>query len=298
MPIKAIIEKLEEVTEEQKAALTVLGLSYTPRGGKFELTGAEGLKTVTDTSTILAALNNEKTNHATTKALNATLQALVPEGSTVEDVQSKLLRLAELEVAAGGRLDKEKIDQIVEQRINAKLVPVQTKLREAETKLAERDTKIADFNRREDTRLIHQAVREAGPKAGLKAEVYATDDGDAIIYAERVMKVIDDPTAPNGKRVVTKDGAGVTPGVEITALIPELLPRKTHWQATSQGTGADGSSSNGSAGLYTNNPWTAKHWNKTNQSKIAREKGEDVANQMARSAGLKDSFAFEPKAGT
>ncbi|QFR59625.1 hypothetical protein P6F33_gp24 [Pseudomonas phage Quinobequin-P09] len=82
-------------------------------------------------------------------------------------------------------------------------------------------------------------------------------------------------------KVVTRDGVGVTPGIDATVWLTEMQSKKTHWWGPSQGGGAGGNRSGSGGGA---NPWSADGWNMTEQGRILKE-NRSRAEQMAKSAG-------------
>lgn len=265
MPLKAIVDKIDDVEESYR------GL-YVERNGKFELSvelgeGA-GVKSFSDFAKLNGGLVKERTDHKATKAR----LALLGERS-VEDVVAILDRVPELEAAASGA-NPEKLNQMVEGRLTAKLAPVQRELAKAQEALKERDTLIQGFQTKERTRSIHDAVREVVGKAqGFQASALE----DVLMVAERHFEVNEE-----GK-VATRDGVGVTPGIAADVWLTEMQGKRAHWWGPTQGGGAGGNGGRG-PGNAGANPFTAEGWNMTEQSKLVST-NRVKAEQLARSAG-------------
>jgi hypothetical protein len=242
---------------------------YEEREGKHHLTIAvKGMKPEAEFTRVHEALRKERTDH------NKTREQLKPfAGLNIEEVQSQLARIPELEIAAEGKIDDKKVDKIVEQRIAGRLGPVQ---RERDTLKAQNEelTKVVDgYKSKDKTRTIHDAVRTAAQKA----KVRDTAVEDALLYAERTFEV-DESTG----QVIAKDGVGVTPGIDPVTWLTEMTNKRPHWFAESVGGGAGGN--RGAGGGGTTNPFTNEHWNLTEQGRLVRENRAQAEN-MAKAAG-------------
>ena len=89
---------------------------YTEKNGTWALTGVVGLKSSKDTDALQASLVKERTAHKATKG-----KLKVWSDLDFDEVQTKLDRIDELELASGNKLDKAGIDTLVEQKLDAKL---------------------------------------------------------------------------------------------------------------------------------------------------------------------------------
>ena len=261
MKLKAVIDSLDGLDD----AFHEL---YTEKDGKFLLTGVEGIKTQADVDRVNRALTAEKTAHKATKDKFAPLASYLDD---VDATVAKLDKYDELEQAATGKIDEKALEGMVSTRLKTLLSPVE---RERDAAKAERDALKAangELTAKEKRRIIHDAVRTAA----VKSKMIDTAMDDALALAERVMEVDDDGN------VMTKDKAGVTPGIDVTTWLTEVQPKRPHWWPASQGGGAKGS---GGGGGFTDNPWTAEHWNMTAQGRILNENPTRAEN-MAKSAG-------------
>lgn len=259
MRLKAVVDSLDEVDEKYHDL-------YIERNGRFEIQ-VEGMKTPADVERVMISLTKEREEHKKTKEKLQAFGGLDPE-----EVLQKLDRFEELEAAAAGKIDDSKLNEIVEARLRSKLAPVErerAKLLEENQSL---QSKVEQYQAKERQRTIHDAVRQAA----MKVKVVDTAIEDALLLAERVFE-IDDSGA-----IVTKDGVGVTPGVAPEVWFTDMQHRRPHWWGPSQGLNSRGN--NGSGGG--NNPWTAEHWNLTEQGRIVRE-NRTKAEQMAKAAGTR-----------
>lgn len=241
---------------------------YTEKDGKFILTGVEGMKTQADVDAVRKSLEKERNEHKATKEKYRPFEGYVDDAETVI---GKLDRFDELEAAAKGKLDDGKLNEMVEARLKTARAPLDRELK----KLADANGLLAKENEQlkagERRRLIHDAVREQAKKSGMVDSAVE----DALYLAERVMDV-------DGEgNVVTKDGTGVTPGVDAAVWLTDMQPKRPHWWPESKGGGAKGSG--GSQG-FSNNPFTAESWNATEQGRLFRENPQR-AEQMAKAAG-------------
>ena len=261
MAIKAVLDKLDDVEEPFRTL-------YTERNGKFELTGVDGMKTQADVDRLTTAAAKERDEHKKTKG---TLTSILGDRKA-EDVLALLDRIPELEAAAGGKLDDKKIEELVEKRIGSKTSPLQREIAKLMKDLGDRDAMITEFKGREATRTLHDSIREAVAKSsGFQGAALE----DAMLFGERHLTINEE-----GK-VVTKDGVGVTPGVDTVVWLTEMQQKKPHWWGETKGGGATGSKGGGASG---DNPFTREHWNVTKQGQIFRE-NRTRAEQLAKSAG-------------
>lgn len=264
MPLlQAVHEKVDEIPEAFREL-------YTEKNGKYELTGIAGVKTQADIDRLQTALEKERNDHKAVKERFSVWGDL-----QYEDVVKKLDRFPELEAAAAGKLDETKIEEIVQNRVNgtlnSKLAPLDRELKTTKTALEQATAKVQEYETREIRRSIHDSVREAI----IAAKVLPEATEDALLLAERVFEVVD------GK-VVTKDGVGVTPGLNAKLWLDSIAEKRPHWWPASQGGGGTGGAGGGTGGK---NPFSKEHWNVTAQGQVIKEKGLEHAQQMAKMAG-------------
>lgn len=241
---------------------------YDEVDGKFALAGVNGMKTQRDVAAVQEALRKEREDHKRAK------EALTPYSSLgdVAEVQAKLDRIAELEAAAEGKLDDDKINSIVEGRLTQKTAPLE---RQVQTITEERDTfklENTELKGQLETRDRNDAVRAVA--AEMKVITTAIPDVEMVagMYLER---------NEAGDFVTKADVQGVTPGVDIKQFLKEMQKVRPHWWPASQGGGAGGGIdiNNGEA-----NPWSGDSWNVTQQGQILR-KDRDLAARLAKAAG-------------
>lgn len=271
MALQAIHDKIDDIPEPYRDL-------YTEKAGKFELTGISGIKTQADFDRLNGALTKERSDHG------AARQALEPWtglGIELTDLQTTLDRVPELEAAAAGKLDDAAIDDIVNRRVDGTLksreAPLQRSIADLtksnETLLAEN----TGFKAQNTKRAIHDNVRAQLVEQKVIPEAHE----DALFLAERVFEVREDDGM-----IVTRDGVGVTPGVEAGIWLTDMQEKRPHWWPPSQGGGAQGGG-RGPSGAHAGaaNPWSAEGWNMTKQMEVAKTKGRDYAVQLAVAAG-------------
>lgn len=244
-----------------------------PKTNKFvlDMTDAESFPRI-------VALKDESARHRI--AARDAVNKLTPYEAlgAVTDIQAKLDKIPELETLANGKFDDKKLDQLVEARIGARVAPIERERDQLKTQLGDANTALDAFRVKDNQRVIADAVRAAA------LELKVTDSAieDAIMYAERVFGV--DETG----KVLTKDGVGVTPGLEAKVWLTDMQTSRPHWWGPSQGGGAPGSrTGNGNV----KNPFSAENWNLTEQGNLLRT-NRSQAEQMAKAAG---TFIGGPK---
>ncbi len=260
MPLKAVVEKIEDVEEAFR------GL-YTAQDGKHVLTGVEGMVPKAQLDAVKTEAGGYRIDLKKTKDALALFGDLDPV-KTAE----QLARIPELEIAAAGKIDDKKVDQIVETRIAAKLAPVQRNL-----DLALGENKVLkdaneNMTKAEKTRVMGDQIRTAGKKAGVLDSAIE----DAILLGERILE-FDDTGA-----LVVKDKVGYTPGINPEDWFVELQPKRPHWWGASQGGGAGGGK--GGPGFTGPNPFTHEGWNMTEQGKLYKADPKKAA-ALATAAG-------------
>jgi hypothetical protein len=263
MAIKAIVDTLDDVPEAYRDL-------YTEVNGKFEVTGIEDVLG-------LSAVKSLKTENGARRIAEKKAKDELAKWSTLadrkpEDIIAALNRVEELELAAEGKLDDAKINEMVQKRLGHHTGPLQRKLDEALKANLEKDGQIETFTKKERTRTIHDSVREAVAKAqGFQAAALE----DALLYADRHFELNED-----GK-VVTKDGVGVTPGVDAVVWMTEMQTRKPHWWGETKGGGGGGGGRPPLGGV---NPFSKDGWNLTEQGKLLST-NRTRAEQLAKAAG-------------
>ena len=176
-----------------------------------------------------------------------------------------------------GKPDDEKINNLVETRIKGRLAPLERELATVKSNLDTKSKEAEGLTSKITKGVISEAVRSA---AGV-AKVLGSAVPDVVALTSSIFEIVD----INGReKVLTKDGVGVTPGLEPDAYFAEVGPAKPHWFAGSQGTGANGNRNSG-GGYASDNPWSEENWNLTKQGQIIAQKGSDEATRLAKMAG-------------
>jgi len=259
--LKHIYKTFEEIPEKYRDL-------YTEKNGQYELTGVSGIKTQADVDRVTEALTKEKNDNKDLKKKLEPWKDLDPK-ETLE----KLDKIPELEAKVGEHKDDdEKIEKIVSSRVTQATAPLQRDLDKLKTENAELAESNGTLVKKRDERVVHDHIRSHASTA--KVVPPALED---ILSLSGNYFEID----TEGK-VVTKTGAGVTPGVGADVFFSEMADKRPHWFPASQGTGAGGDKTPGGSG---NNPFTNKGWNLTEQGTIIRTEGADKAAQLAKSAG-------------
>ncbi len=238
---------------------------YVESGDKYVLIAAGQLKTVDDVQRVQEGLRKEREDHKATKTKLSAFNGLDPD-----DTLLKLDRIDELEAAAGGNIDENKINEMVETRLRTKTAPLERDLERLQTENAGLVSSVEAYKGQEKRRTIHDHIRTAAKAS----HVIDSAIEDALIIGERVFDV--DETG----HVITRDGVGCTPGVDASVWLTEIKQTRPHWWPESQGVGAKGG--NGNAGG--SNPFSGKNWNLTEQGRLIQE-NRARAEQMAKAAG-------------
>ncbi len=263
MALKAIYEKKEDIPEK------FLEL-YSERGGKWELNKIEGLSTQADMDRVNEALRKEREDH---KASKDKIKAW--DGLDADEVRAKLDTIPELEAqaeAGKGKIDEEKVKELVDQRTAVAMRPLEAENAELKAKVSEQDEVIAANAAEKKTRTIHDSVRSAMSEMKVRDSAHE----DVLLLSERVFDVSDSGD------VLVKDDMGTIPGASPLQWLKDMQPKREHWWAASQGSGAGGSSS---TGADSDNPWTPGNWNLTAQGRYLTEHGAEKAAAAAKAAG-------------
>jgi len=248
---------------------------YIEKDGEWHFVGVEGIKTQTDVDRVMLGLSKERDEHKGTKAKLA-----VWEGLDRADVDAKLARLEELEVAAKDSISKaemdKKLDELAEVRVKNRMLPVERERDGLKKKLEETEKAVAALTAEKNQRIVHDKIREAAVAAKVMPEVMA----DVLLLSDNVFELTED-----GKGLLTKENAyGVDAGLTPESFFQTQQERRSYWWPASTGGGSKGSGGKGGAGGGSN-PWAAETWNLTEQGKYVREHGMEKAQQMAKLAG-------------
>ena len=266
-PLEVFYESADEIPENFREL-------YSEKDGKHVLTGVNGLKTQQDVNNVQEALRKERENHAVAKEAVKSYKKL---GDDPDAILAKLDRIKELEIAAGGSLDEDKMAQLVEARLAQKTGPLQRQLEELTTGTAEKDQLINSLQSTIVSRDRNDVVRAVATEMKVLPTAVADVEMVAAQYLER------DETS--GNFIVKADARGVTPGVDAKQFLKEMQKSRPHWWPASEGGGAGG----GKGGFSTldDNPWSANGWSLTQQGQYVKEYGMAKAQEAAKAAGTR-----------
>ena len=274
MAFKMVLDSLDGLSED-------VAKEYVEKDGKFHIQ-VEGMKTQADIDRVTSSLNAARTEASGFKAKLALLG-----DRKVEDVVTMLDRIPELEAAAAGKLDEDKLKEMAEARARAIVAPIERERDGLKTKVGELEGTVQTYVTKERTRTIHDQIKDAAIKAGVVPEAIE----DAIILGERVFELEEG----TGKAVVKEGASGHTQGLEVKDWLSDLQTKKPHWFGGSSGGGANGN--RGGGGGAEPNPFTHDHWNMTKQGQIMQQ-DPSRADRLAKAAGHKDAASAvkpEPK---
>lgn len=245
---------------------------YTEQGGEWVLTGVEGMKTEADITRLQNALQKERSDH---KALKDRLSHLGGEDVNMEEVLAKLDEFDELKAkveAGGGKLDENKINELVEAQVKRRMAPVERERDQLKSKLGETEAQVGQLKGSLNRTTIETRLRELA--VGEKVVGSALED--VLFIGSNIFEVAEDG------EIVTKAGVrnvpeGITPDVWLS----DMRDKRSHWWPTSQGGGAGGNKGGGGQGV---NPWAADHWDIDAQGQMLRA-DRAKAERMAAAAG-------------
>jgi hypothetical protein len=275
MPVKlkTIYEKVEEIPE----GYTDL---YSERGGRFELTSVEGVKTQADIDRINAALAKERADHKAAREKLQKFGEIDPDTipATLEELADAKARLES--ITKDGKINEEKVNERIEAAVNRAVGPLQRDKAAVERQLEAQRKATAE--KEQAVSALEQSIRETKIKNALRdaaigQKVVATAIDDAVLVGASMFEITE------GGAILTKDGVGVTPGLAPNEWYKDMMERRPHWWPASVGGGSRGGSGGPSTGR--DNPWSAEGWNITAQGQVVRSQGEAKASEMAARVG-------------
>lgn len=275
MPVKlkTIYDKEEEIPE----GYTDL---YIERNGKFEISGIEGVKTQADIDRVSEALRKEKTDHKASKELLAKWGDLNPDEvpAALEELNEVKAQLAT--VTKDGKIDEGAMQERIDAAVTRAVGPLQRDKTSLEKQLdvqkkatADKDTEIGNLQGSIKKGKLEGVLRDTAIAA--KIIPHAIDD--AVMVGLTMFEQLEDG------RIVTKDGCGVTPGLEPKEWAKDMQERRPHWWPPSQGGGSRGGG--GPTGRDAGNPWSNAGWNITEQGRYIVKHGAEKAAEAAKSVG-------------
>ena len=247
---------------------------YTEKDGKWVLTGIEGMKTQEDITRLSESLRKEREDHKKVKDILAKLggpdldaDALVEKLDEYEELKLRV------ESGEGGKIDDKKVEELVEQRVQRRLAPVE---RERD-RLKTRNTELESENSTLKGTITRGTVESELRRHATEGKVVTSALDDILDIGANIFEVAEDGA------VVTKQGlrnvpAGVTPDVWLS----DMKEKRPHWWPASQGGGAGGSGGGNGTGV---NPWTKDNWSIEAQAQLVRT-DPGKADRLAKAAGV------------
>lgn len=268
----AILKDTHESEDEIPEAHREL---FSERNGKWVFDGVKGIKSQGDVDRVQRSLETEREDHKQTKKK---LKSWTDLGE-FDDVTGKLDRFPALEAAADGKLDDDKIQELAQKIADAKVNVETAPLKREKKQLADR---VAELEAENKDHVSYRRGRELQDEVMplVAKSVIPEHHEDALMYAERHLERVED--SDGNVQFVSRDGVGVTPGLDGKLWLEEMLEKKPGWLPASQGSGAPGSRPGSSGGA---NPWTRENWNVTKQGQVLREHGPEKAEKLASAAG-------------
>lgn len=269
MPIELQYENMDALPEAFRNEAVFNELFTQKEDGSIVVTGVTGMKTINDVQSVQEALRKERDDHKSTKNKYKPLAEM-----DLTEVLTKLDRIDELEAAAGGQLDEEKINGIVESRLGQKTGPLQ---REIDT-LKETNAELLNSNKELKSSIDTRDRNDVIVSAATENKAHSTAVEDIKLTASVMLE------KDESGNWVTKEGIeGVTPGLGIKDWMKEMVKLRPHWWPESEGGGSRGTS--GIVGFTGDNPFSSANWNLTKQGEIVRTKGQEFASRLAKQAG-------------
>lgn len=270
--LKTIYEKKEDIPEGY-------GELFIERNGKFELTGIEGVKTQADVERVSEALRKEKADHKVTKDSLGKFGELDPAKvpAQLEELEEVKAQLAT--ATKDGKVDEGAVQERIEAAVNRAVGPLQRDKTALEKQLLakdkvilEKDAEVGSLQGNIKRSKIEGVLRDNA----IASKVLGTAIDDAVMVGITMFEEIEG-------RYVTKDGVGVTPGLEPKEWYKDMQERRPHWWPASVGGGSRGGGA--PLGRNVDNPWSPAGWNLTKQGAYIRQHGEAKAGEAAASVG-------------
>lgn len=162
--------------------------------------------------------------------------------------------------------DASAVRDLVMASVHTALRPLGLELEQTRKRWGETGAAVREFSADDSKRAVANAARAAAEKLGVLPEAME----DVLVLAERDLSLGDDG------RVATKTGAPAE------GWLGELQSKRPHWWPSSSGGGAAGGSW---FRRELPNPWSAEHWNLTDQGRFAQMHGTVKAEEYAAKAG-------------
>lgn len=262
---------------------------YEERDGKWHFVAIDGLKTDKDVAALKVAADKERKLRVEAQDKLKAFDKL--QGMDPAELVGLADRVHELEgeledarAAAGGAgkgeaAVKERIDAAVARATKVherQLAKERSDHEETKKKLVEAEGRATGLDGRIRTSAIEAALTDAASKQKVLGEAIP----DVLNYRS-LFEAEEDPATPGRMLVRTKDGAGVTPGLDPASWLSDQKGQRPHWWPVSQGGGARGAGGNGVAG---DNPFSKTAPNITEAMRIAKA-DPTKATALAKQAG-------------
>lgn len=238
---------------------------YTEVDGQWVFSAIEGLPSPEDVANLREALRKEKNDHKATrqKVQDIDLDEVQELRDEVEELRAK--------VKIGG--DTGDIDRKIEEVAEVKAKKLVGPIERENAKLKEQIAELEGANTQLTGTIKSSQIEVALRRAAEKASMVNTAIDDALAIGLNHFDVED------GK-ILTRDGSPVGAGFTPEAWLDQMKESRPHWWPSSEGGGATGSK----GGSASKNPWSADHWNLTEQGTIYKT-SPARAEQLARAAG-------------
>lgn len=243
---------------------------YEEKDGAWALVGVEGMKTDADVAKVQDTLTKvRKERDDAQKALKAFGDDVDPEKIAADlDELSELRRLKEAGSLKGA-------DEQVKAQIDAAVLRAISPLEREKAKLQRELDKAKSEATESSAKVRNMTVRQAVASAAAELKMVPTAVEDAVTLASAVFELGED-----GK-VTVKDNAGFTPGATVSEWLTDIREKRPHWWPPTEGAGSSGGSGGSN---FANNPFTAEHWNMTEQGRMLRA-DPSKAERAAKAAG-------------
>lgn len=263
--LKATYDKAEDIPTEYKDL-------FQQKGEKWAI-DLDGNPTDANVARLEHAIKKERDENQKLRE-DAKLHPKTPDEvqALIEELEAAKVQLE----SGGGKPDQEQINKLVEAQLRTKVGPLERKLAQVTKERDEEKGQTGKLTSQITMGKIELAIRAAAEKA----KVVPSAIPDVVMRGQMNFELIE----VDGKtKVVTKDGLGITPGLEPDGYISEIAPVYPHYWPGNQGAGANGSGS--SFGITEKNPWLKVNWNMTEQGQILKQYGPDKTGQLAKAAG-------------
>lgn len=253
---------------------------YTEKDGAFVFTGVKGVVSAEGHANVERALTNERQAHRAAKATLETVRDAIKKAKgdgdgSVDDLEDIALELEELRTKGDGK-DPEKFEEAVAQRVARELRPVERERDRYKTESEENKGRADALQSDLDKGMIREAIRAAATDAGCDGD-HIDDIVDLRLRSYEVLR--EDGAEP---RVVTRDGVGLTPGVDPAEDLSQVKTAgtKSHWWPATKGDKLRDKKPGGGGA----NPWAENTFNLTEQARLMRE-NPSMAERLKQAAG-------------